>query len=404
MSAIAPPLSFQQLNFSAFGDALPLITGTGNPSRAFYTALSGTDMLLFSFLYFVPGFACIRIKPNGQSCIYISTNYKTNFNTEPPFLANFSAVQQISGTNFVLNNGNGGVYYFVLPSYFSSGATFIVPEVVFTPPPPCGVGSLINNFYDGVSGLSAYEFAQSFPDASNIYASIYKGAYGGATPITSGFIGNFPNGSDGFNRTSLALPPYVSNWSGISDSYYYTRGGIAFQNIGAVALPFAALGFSGIRIRNGATLSCSGNGTDQSYVETVGAYTIMLGDYSLLQSGTPNILASQKATNSGSIDSPNAAMVCGESCVWAFSPNQIILFWTGGLAYIAAAWLVGDYLYIAAQNNATPILTLWRAPVVTFMPFMGKLPGRPLYNYARGVPINRAAPFFSGYKKSRIIL
>ena len=407
MSAITPPLSFQQLNFTAWGAPLPLITGTRQNTKAFYVALSGSDMLLFSFMFSVPGFACIRIKQNGTSCIYLSTNYNKNFNSVPPAIANFSAVQQISPTNFVLNNGNGGIYYFVLPTYFGPGATFIVPEVSFTPPSPCGVGALQASFYDAINNLSAYEFVQPFPDASNIYASIYKGTYGGASPLTGGFIGNFPNGSDGFNRTSLALPPYVSNWSGITDSYYYTRGGIGFQNVGASALAFQTLGFSGIRINNGATLVCGGNGTTESYVETVGAYTIYLNQYPLLQSGTPYNLTNQTTTNSGAIDSPNANLVSGESCVWAFSPNQVILFYTGGLAYIAAGWIVGNYLVIAITNPNNPnpaSLALYRAPIENFTPYLGPLPPRPLYNYARGVPIHANAPRFSGFRKSRIIL
>ncbi len=407
MSAISPPLSFQQLNFTAWGAPLPLITGTQSYTPAFYVALSGSDMLLFSFLFNVPGFACIRIKQDGTSCIYLSTNYKKNFNLHPPAMGNFSAVQQISSTNFVLNNGNGGIYYFVLPSFFAPGATFIVPEVDFTPPSPCGVGALQASFYDAINNLSAYEFVQPFPDASNIYASIYKGAYSGASLLTGGFIGNFPNGTDGFNRTSLALPPYVSNFSGISDCYYYTRGGIAFQNVGASGLPYQTLGFSGLRINNGATLVCGGNGTTQSYVETVGAYTIYLKNYPLLQSGTPNNLTTQNTSNNGVVDSPNAIAVCGESCVWAFSPNQVILFWTGGLAYIVAGWIVGNYLVVAIgnRNNPNPAsLALYRAPIENFAPYLGPLPPRPLYNYARGVPIHANAPRFSGFRKSRIIL
>lgn len=370
-------------------------------------ALSGTDMLLFSFFYSYPGFACIRIRQDGTSCIYLSTNYKLNFDSQPPAIENYSAVQQISSTNFVLNNGNGGIYYFVLPSFFAPGATFVVPEVDFTPPSPCGVGALQASFYDAINNLSAYEFVQPFPDASNIYASIYKGAYGGAQPVTAGFIGNFPNGSDGFNRTSLALPPYVSNNSGINDSYYYTRGGIGFQNIGSSGLPYATLGFSGIRINNGATLVCGGNGTSDSYVETLGAYTVYLNQYPLLQSGTPNTLTTQNASNNGVVDSPNASAVCGQSCVWAFSPNQVILFYTGGLQIINAAWIVGNYLVIAISdpNGADPAaLSLYRAPIETFTPYIGPLPPRPLYNYARGVPIHANAPRFSGYRRSRIIL
>ncbi len=322
-------------------------------------------------------------------------------------MENSSAVQQISSTNFVLNNGNGGIYYFVLPSFFAPGATFIVPEVDFTPPSPCGVGALHASFYDAINNLSAYEFVQPFPDASNIYASIYKGAYGGASLLTGGFIGNFPNGTDGFNRTSLALPSYVANYSGIYDCYYYTRGGIGFQNIGVANLQYAALGFSGIRINNGATLVCGGNGATESYVETLGTYTVYLNQYPLLQSGTPNFLTNQTTYNNGVVDSPNASAVCGESCVWAFSPNQVILFYTGGLAYIVAGWIVGNYLVVAIGNQGNPnpaSLALYRAPIENFTPYLGPLPPRPLYNYARGVPIHANAPRFSGFRKSRIIL
>ena len=408
MSAISPPLSFQQLNFTAWGAPLPLITGTQQYTSAFYVALSGSDMLLFSFLYFYPGFACIRIRQDGTSCIYLSTNYKLNFDSQPPRIENFSAVQQVSSTNFVLNNGNGNIYYFVLPSFFAPGATFTVPEVEFTPPSPCGVGALQASFYDAINNLSAYEFVQPFPDASNIYASIYKGAYGGAQPVTAGFIGNFPNGSDGFNRTSLALPPYSSNFSGMTNGTYgYTRGGIVYATVSYIALAYAALGFSGIRINNGATLVCGGNGTSESYVETLGAYTVYLNQYPLLQSGTPNFLTTQNTYNNGVVDSPNASAVCGESCVWAFSPNQVILFYTGGLAYIVAGWIVGNYLVVAIGNQSNPnpaSLALYRAPIENFAPYLGPLPPRPLYNYARGVPIHANAPRFSGFRKSRIIL
>ena len=405
MGAIVPPLDFQQLNFVGWGDPLPLITGTGQYTPAFYVALSGTDMLLFSFLYFEPGFACLRIKQNGQSCIYLSTTYKKNFDTQQPYIENLSSVQQISATNFVLNNGNGGIYYFVLPSYFGAGETFIVPEITFTPPAPCGVGALTNSFYDAVNNLSAYEFVQAFPDADNIYASIYKGAYGGATPITSGFIGNFLTGTDGFNRTSLALPPYINNYSGIvSATYNYTRGGIFYQNIGNVSLSSMVVGFSGIRINNGAPLECGGNGTTQSYVETIGAYTIYLQNYALLETYPSSFLITQNTYNNGVIDSPHACAVSGYSCVWAFSPNQIILFYTGGLAYIIASWIVGNYLVLLIGNAVNSDYALYRAPIINFRPFMGRTMPRPLSNYARGVPIHANAPRFPALKTPRIIL
>ena len=104
------------------------------------------------------------------------------------------------------------------------------------------------------------------------------------------------------------------------------------------------------------------------------------------------------------VDSPHACAVSGESCVWAFSPNQIILFYTGGLAYISASWLVGNYLVLLIGNATNSQYALYRAPIINFQPFMGRSMPRPLSNYARGVPIHAQSPRFPAIKTPRIIL
>ncbi len=690
---VNPPLSYQSIPIAPYGGTLPLLTGTGQHGSpgAYYAALSNGDMLLFSMFYPAAGFACLRIKQSGESCLYVSTSYKAAMATSAPYLINTSAVQQINQTNFILNNGNGGVYYFVLPSYFSNGATYVVPDTYafaargiqfgtwtgsnntaelvdqygnpissanvsaiyrddwqgnqllyptartneilasvlgntdwswqngslttgqsspdggtgatlyldnstngehnFYPYPrsltpvmgqpyvfsqviknggnnyamlafdnsgevqskgydlttglptsyvpsrssnfnylgegiislgngwwwiwlcastnfnnttlnpvvwqapsvadltnvnyvgtgtgvvafqsqletgtsptslinvpagtgpitltdytlsgttvnlaqdpaatakttwygtgvaapdlatPCGVGSLINSFYDAVSGLAAYEFAQSFPDASNIYASIYEGSGSGAVPITAGYIGNFPNGSDGFNRTALALPPYIGNYSGMQDCFYYTNGGVGFQNVGSNGLPYQNVGFSQIRINNGATLSCGGNGTTESYVTTENSYTIPLGNYPLLQSGQPNLLILQESYNCGALDSGNACLIgIGSNDAvlgaLAYNQNQVLLFnFTGapGL-WMAGCFMIGDWMYVVGYegHGSNPAqLLLYRGPIINFPSYLGPLPPAPLYNFARGVPINRSAPWIPPNRTPRIPL
>ena len=129
-NTVNPPLSYQSIPIAPYGGTLPLLTGTGQSGSpgAYYAALSNGDMLLFSMFYPAFGFACLRIKQSGESCLYVSTSYKAAMTTSAPYLINTSAIQQINQTNFILNNGNGGVYYFVLPSYFSNGATYVVPD------------------------------------------------------------------------------------------------------------------------------------------------------------------------------------------------------------------------------------------------------------------------------------
>ncbi len=678
-NTVNPPLSYQSIPIAPYGGTLPLLTGTGQSGSpgAYYAALSNGDMLLFSMFYPAFGFACLRIKQSGESCLYVSTSYKAAMTTSAPYLINTSAIQQINQTNFILNNGNGGVYYFVLPSYFSNGATYVVPDtyefiargipfgtwtgnnntaelvdqygnpissanvsaiyrndwqgnqllyptartnvqpysntfgvnyqsqpvtvtdnvadpaggttatefswstnptvwnltnfygtsvpagtyvgmqidlnlsgvpagvgiltcyvgestsqggllatfttgaspsvsagtltpigngfyrwsvifpvsatipnlmwvwhgystsgslvlvnrmitipsqysesvfngsyiptpstapvtltdytlsgttVTFAQDPlatakttwygtgvsapdlvtPCGVGSLINSFYDAISGLAAYEFAQSFPDASNIYASIYEGSGSGAVPITAGYIGNFPNGSDGFNRTALALPPYIGNYSGMQNCFYYTNGGVGFQNVGGSGLPSQNVGFSQIRINNGATLSCGGNGTTESYVTTENSYTIPLGNYPLLQSGQPNLLILQESYNCGALDSGNACLIgIGSNDAvlgaLAYNQNQVILFnFTGapGL-WMAGCFMIGDWMYVVGYegHGSNPAqLLLYRGPIINFPSYLGPLPPAPLYNFARGVPINRSAPWIPTNRTPRIPL
>lgn len=401
---VTPPLSYQALDLQPFGAPLPLITGTGQYTTAFYAKLSNGDLLLFSFLYVVPGFACMRIKQTGESCLYVSSNYQINFNSHQPAIENLSSVQQITATNFILNNGNGGVYYFVLPSYFAPGATYVVPEIAFTPPAPCGVGLLINNFTDNVSGLTAYEFAQAFSDASNIYASLYGP---GNVLITGGFIGNFPNGTDGFNRTALSLPVPSYNYYGIvSGTYAATNGGIELSTWGYASPSLMALGFSQIRINNGATLACGGSGSTQSYVTTETAYQINIGNYPQFQTlGIYNNFAVQDSWHNGAIDSPNACLLGLTNAAVGFSQNQLILFDFQGAAYVAACWLSGLWIYVCLGNPSYPnpaMLKLYRAPVLNLNSTLSNGVPAPLYNYARGVPINADPKVFPRYSTPRI--
>lgn len=304
-------------------------------NQQFYAHMVGGDLVCFLPDYFNGGFWAIRIKANGTWCCYFSTTFYANLSAAH-FIENNSSAIPAGPNAFVLNTGAGQSYYFVLPTAFIPGGYVLVPEITFTPPNPCGAGSLTNTFIDSARGLTAYEFVQSFGDASNIWAAIYSGLSGNSPKlITQGFIGNFPNGQDGFNRLSLQLPPYIYNFSGVSSpTYYYTRGGVAYSGISQSEPQNAYTGQQQIDVIAPGGLECGGSGNAANYVTSNGIYSALQSDY-------PQIEVTSNVYNCGCSDILGTA-------VWTMPAPQGMLLSNNQL--IGQINLIGMAQQVAAAS------------------------------------------------------
>lgn len=263
----------------------------------FYAQILNKELYVFTFSLTPPGLCILRIDKNGNFCVYMTPGFFTVANSNQYFEAIAGSSARIFSNFFILADGAGNTYYWKPPATFTNKTRVIInpfnfqAQLLCTPitPPSYGINGV---FVDSVSGLVAFEYVQGFSNASNIWASIYKNN----VLINSGFIGNFPNGQDGFNRITLALPSNISLSGPDASQYYYSSSGVAYTNFGQTTN--GETGLINIKINNGAVLNCS-NSNNLVYVEASTVTSFNAKDYpqfSLIAANAYNCAASEVPT------------------------------------------------------------------------------------------------------------
>lgn len=167
----------------------------------------------------------------GGVCIYQTSDFINGAD-----INNLCPGSQVwaAGNTITYSLLNGGTWQMIIPNVFKAGQTYVLPARQLTVNSPCGVGTFVTAIYASSQKLIAYEWAQGFATASNIYGSIYDtlGNFKGG-----GFIGNYPNGQDGFNQVVNNLPP-----STFTSDIYYKNGFNVFGNFGSVGANQQAFG------------------------------------------------------------------------------------------------------------------------------------------------------------------
>jgi len=187
-------------------------------------------------------FIGIRIKRNGDSCIY---RFGDGANIIISVLGH-TCLGINNNTIIIGNSYTSDLRYITIPDIFISGGTVILKSKIFSPPAPCNAGNMgATTFFSSNQNLIACEFIQAYPAGTfRIWASIYNGDL---DVIQTGYIGFFqPTDNDPFNRTSANLPDGVdaSIWNGYPQGtrfangwfYYYNEGVVDDWNMGAYDL------------------------------------------------------------------------------------------------------------------------------------------------------------------------
>jgi hypothetical protein len=179
------------------------------------------------------GFFALRIKKNGSWCYYRDIQQLSN------------SILDWAGNNcFQLGNANFSANNFqvTIPDAFSQGQMIVLNNTYKIPDPPCGTGTFHDSFFDPVKNKVIYRYINSFPDDYFNWVNVYDQTPNGQTFSVGGYLGVYPQGSDGFNRASLTLPPFVSpnyrtNGAGslayqMGTTYYNTISASGFWSIG----------------------------------------------------------------------------------------------------------------------------------------------------------------------------
>jgi hypothetical protein len=118
----------------------------------------------------------------------------------------------------VFDNGTNSLVNINIPNQPNYGTRVYVGDSLPSIPSPCGVGTVLNTFYDASQGIVAYEFDQNFALDFFDYVSIYRITQNGESLINGGFIGVIPQGGTGFNQTALSLPASVTAGTSVLNS------------------------------------------------------------------------------------------------------------------------------------------------------------------------------------------
>jgi hypothetical protein len=198
----------------------------------------------------------------GNVCIYHTADF-INANPLTHDLANADVVKQ-SGNAFLFSFvGNSTIYKFVVPNVFRAGITYVLPPSSLAIPAPCPGGAYNSTIFLGQQKLIAYEFIQDFALATNYWASIYdeQGAFKGG-----GFIANYPNPFDPFDRTQSVLPPTVF-------TTYYKNGMNVYGNFGSAPSASQVIGWDNPYLNGDPSqLVCGGSGNLDVYCAAINQF------------------------------------------------------------------------------------------------------------------------------------
>lgn len=297
------------------------------------------------------GMQGIRVKKNGQSCMYMDFALLAagglQFNGYGPNLF------QIGPATFEMTGSGGGpLIQYTIADQFQNGATINVVSSAVNIPAPCGAGTLHSTFYASGQNLVAYEFVQPFEVNSNIYAAIYELTGNGQSVINSGFVGNVAPGQTCFDLTTLSLPPYVSDTyqTGAMLGNLSFQGGNSFYFSNGESNPYY-LGATGLQIvQNNVPLVCNTN------IPNGGTYVTTMNAFNWSSTQLTTVPAWNNAISYGSnayaftSENPNifVCSVDNGSSLMVFSPSFIVIFTLN--ATITSGVLYSDGTLIALGN------------------------------------------------------
>jgi hypothetical protein len=153
------------------------------------------------------GLVGIRIKKNGENCIFIDTSGYTGGG----MILEFGGNNQFQLGPATFTCGLGNLFFYNIPDMFISGGYFSLNKTDASFINACVGSPYVNSFFSPIQNLAAFEFADAFAEGAYIYASIYEFGVNGAQIINDGYIGYQATGQQIFNLVNNVLPPYVES-------------------------------------------------------------------------------------------------------------------------------------------------------------------------------------------------
>jgi hypothetical protein len=219
------------------------------------------------------GMIALRVNnTTGENCAYTSSDWQGLGKVTG------RSNQQLSPAGYSCE-GIGVFYSGVIPPTLEPNTVKILEPFNVNPSPPCGVGVLTKTFYDNTKNLVAFEYDNSFAEDYFCYAAIHQiNNFGLSGLVNGGFIGLFTPGNDGFDRTSLNLPPYVTDALSVftGGCLGYQSGSYYYDSSGSTGYPANGTIQNSI-VQGGNKLSCDTSlANTQTYVVSSGGVTTLL--------------------------------------------------------------------------------------------------------------------------------
>ncbi len=300
------------------------------------------------------GFRAYRIGTDGSLSGFQTTPFSAGYG-DPSRLA-----MPLGAAHYLVNTAHPGTYIVQIPAV-KNGKIYSMKWGFTSLSNPCIGGAPSALFVDAANGYLGAEFIQPFQFASNFFASTYKITQAGVYLMTTGFVGNEPNGSDPYNQTQLNSAPYIGGTGLNSGLFSYQQNGIyAANNIEASSQPYWTTQISSVEIFLGSDTACPINGV---LPPPSGAKAVLRFAKDIL--GIPSGADQTSFKLNGGTDLPNWALFYGSSP----STNKITLVsyagdffeidisglgptWNGVPIMCAASVDSAGNVYVANQTSA----------------------------------------------------
>lgn len=331
-------------------------------------------------------FAAVNFTPpimflyKGKLYFYFSQNSKTNFwllcvDTSTNEFCWYSNVTSFNGiasidytTSLFLSNGFVVVsqspnfpieYKFQIPDLFIPNSFNVIPvQPLIYPGCPCGgPGVPSKNWFSYSQQLIIREYAQSFPLAYNLWASVFNFGIFGTSIKTQGYLGNFTNGVDPIISNSQLNAIYSPITPGYEwEKFFFDTNDFYMAHaIQYTGMPSIYSGFYKMAVNQG-LMNCDGNGTPPSL--NIQPWAILdQKDVAFFNTfyGYRNTGGRQRQAIT---DRPNVAAFSSYSAIDLFNGSEFVELWQslyGGTSFMAGA-LIGDKVYSFGSSwNGTGI-------------------------------------------------
>lgn len=195
-----------------------------NQTEHAYAHFDGKLCYFFVINYNTSYVACLVFNPSTlQGCVYSNIPqgyYFNNINQVGSF------VRLLGNGLFLCNDGNGHTVYFQIPSLFIPDGFVHVNPIAFNALAPCGQGHVAATYYDTVSGILAVIFNNNFASDYDSWVNIYKSNGSSLTPVSGGYLGNFPTTSNSFVQSAFDFPTKYAVPGNESGTYSFQSNGL----------------------------------------------------------------------------------------------------------------------------------------------------------------------------------